>query len=63
MKWINSKKNEKTKDIDEKEKVSIKKADKKDGKEEKYLNYGILYVEQKIEEFMDEEVEVRKYLE
>lgn len=60
MRWINSKKNEKIKDIDEKMKVSIKQIE---NKEDKYLNYGILYLEQKIEEFMDEEVEVRKYLE
>lgn len=64
MKWIKSKNNKK-------ENVNIVKSNKEENvnivKDEhindQYLNYGILYTEQKIENFMDEEIEVRKYLE
>lgn len=35
----------------------------KSGTNDKYLSYGVMYIEQKVSEFMDEEVQVRSYLE
>lgn len=60
MKWFDFKKNKEIKCISEKENLNIQESEKTDNK---HLNFGILYVEQKIEEFMDEEIEIRKYLE
>ncbi len=32
------------------------------GSNDKYLSYGVMYIEKQVEEFLDEEVEVRSYL-
>ncbi|MDF2950236.1 MAG: chemotaxis protein, partial [Sedimentibacter sp.] len=60
MKWIKFKnKNQSVQD----DKILIEQDVKQETNNNKYINYGILHIEKKIEEFMDEEAKVTKSVE